>query len=222
MREIPGQPSMIYIDRHLIHEGTSPQAFAGLKAAGRKVRRPELTFAVMDHSVSTKEPPAAGARRRCRRPIRSPRAQLRRVRRPPFRHAQQEPRHRAHHRTRARHHAAGPNDRLRRQPHLDSRRFRRPRFRHRHQRNRARARHAVPLAIQIEDDGNSLHRQETARRHLQRHDSRRDRQNGHRRRKRKRCRVHRRISARPFDGSAHDDVQHDDRRRRPRRNGGAR
>src|SRR6202040_2488207 len=54
VREEPGQPSIIYIDRHLIHEGTSPQAFAGLKAAGRKVRRPELTFAVMDHSVSTK------------------------------------------------------------------------------------------------------------------------------------------------------------------------
>ncbi|MGH9866495.1 MAG: 3-isopropylmalate dehydratase large subunit, partial [Candidatus Acidiferrales bacterium] len=54
VREVSGQPSLIYIDRHLIHEGTSPQAFAGLKAAGRKVRRPELTFAVMDHSVSTK------------------------------------------------------------------------------------------------------------------------------------------------------------------------
>ena len=54
VQEVPGQPSLIYIDRHLIHEGTSPQAFAGLKAAGRKVRRPELTFAVMDHSVSTK------------------------------------------------------------------------------------------------------------------------------------------------------------------------
>src|SRR5215472_8581869 len=54
VREVPGQPSLIYIDRHLIHEGTSPQAFAGLKAAGRKVRRPELTYAVMDHSVSTK------------------------------------------------------------------------------------------------------------------------------------------------------------------------
>jgi 3-isopropylmalate/(R)-2-methylmalate dehydratase large subunit len=54
VREVAGQPSLIYIDRHLIHEGTSPQAFAGLKAAGRKVRRPDLTFAVMDHSVSTK------------------------------------------------------------------------------------------------------------------------------------------------------------------------
>ena len=52
--EEPGQPSLIYIDRHLVHEGTSPQAFSGLKVAGRRVRRPELTFAVMDHSVSTK------------------------------------------------------------------------------------------------------------------------------------------------------------------------
>src|SRR5579872_1375958 len=53
--ESQGEPSLIYIDRHLIHEGTSPQAFAGLKAAGRKVRRPDLTFAVMDHSVPTKD-----------------------------------------------------------------------------------------------------------------------------------------------------------------------
>jgi 3-isopropylmalate/(R)-2-methylmalate dehydratase large subunit len=53
VREDPGQPSIIYIDRHLIHEGTSPQAFAGLRVEGRKVRRPDLTFAVMDHSVST-------------------------------------------------------------------------------------------------------------------------------------------------------------------------
>src|SRR5437879_1179180 len=55
VREDPGQPSIIYIDRHLIHEGTSPQAFSGLRAEGRKVRRPDLTFAVMDHSVPTKD-----------------------------------------------------------------------------------------------------------------------------------------------------------------------
>jgi 3-isopropylmalate/(R)-2-methylmalate dehydratase large subunit len=54
VREAPGEPSLIYIDRHLVHEGTSPQAFAGIKAAGRKVRRPDLAFAVMDHSVPTK------------------------------------------------------------------------------------------------------------------------------------------------------------------------
>src|SRR6266568_4548277 len=53
VHESPGQPALIYIDRHLIHEGTSPQAFAGLRAEGRKVRRPDLTFAVMDHSVPT-------------------------------------------------------------------------------------------------------------------------------------------------------------------------
>jgi 3-isopropylmalate/(R)-2-methylmalate dehydratase large subunit len=53
--EEPGQPALIYIDRHLIHEGTSAQAFAGLRAAGRKVRRPDLCFAVMDHSVPTKD-----------------------------------------------------------------------------------------------------------------------------------------------------------------------
>src|SRR5215472_15451802 len=54
VHEEPGKPALIYIDRHLIHEGTSPQAFAGLKSAGRRVRRPDLTFAVMDHSVPTK------------------------------------------------------------------------------------------------------------------------------------------------------------------------
>src|SRR6201981_1677926 len=54
VREVSAEPSLIYIDRHLVHEGTSPQAFAGIEAAGRKVRRPDLTFAVMDHSVPTK------------------------------------------------------------------------------------------------------------------------------------------------------------------------
>src|SRR5580693_7898953 len=54
VHEAPGEPSLIYIDRHLVHEGTSPQAFSGLKESGRKVRRPDLTFSVMDHSVPTK------------------------------------------------------------------------------------------------------------------------------------------------------------------------
>lgn len=53
VHEEPGQPALLYIDRHLIHEVTSPQAFAGLRAAGRNVRRPDLTLAVMDHSVPT-------------------------------------------------------------------------------------------------------------------------------------------------------------------------
>src|SRR6187431_2945630 len=46
-------PSLIYVDRHLVHEVTSPQAFASLKQSGRQVRHPELTIATMDHNVST-------------------------------------------------------------------------------------------------------------------------------------------------------------------------
>jgi 3-isopropylmalate/(R)-2-methylmalate dehydratase large subunit len=49
----PGEPALIYIDLHLIHEVTSPQAFEGLALAGRKVRRPERTFATLDHNVPT-------------------------------------------------------------------------------------------------------------------------------------------------------------------------
>ena len=51
--ETPGETSVLYIDRHLVHEVTSPQAFEGLRAAGRKVRRPDLTLAVADHNVPT-------------------------------------------------------------------------------------------------------------------------------------------------------------------------
>lgn len=48
-----GQPDLLYIDRHLIHEVTSPQAFEGLRANGRPLRRPDLTFGVMDHVTPT-------------------------------------------------------------------------------------------------------------------------------------------------------------------------
>src|SRR5216110_4105363 len=44
---------LIYIDRHLVHEVTSPQAFDGLRAAGRRVRQPARTFATVDHNVPT-------------------------------------------------------------------------------------------------------------------------------------------------------------------------
>ncbi|MFN3660665.1 MAG: aconitase family protein, partial [Brevinematales bacterium] len=47
------KPYLIYIDLHLIHEVTSPQAFDGLRLAKRRVRRPDLTFAVADHNVPT-------------------------------------------------------------------------------------------------------------------------------------------------------------------------
>ena len=48
-----GEPDLIYIDLHLIHEVTSPQAFDGLRLAGRTVRRPDLTIATEDHNTPT-------------------------------------------------------------------------------------------------------------------------------------------------------------------------
>ncbi|MCF8568139.1 3-isopropylmalate dehydratase large subunit [Alicyclobacillus tolerans] len=48
------KPNLIYIDLHLVHEVTSPQAFEGLRMSGRKVRQPKLTYATMDHNVPTK------------------------------------------------------------------------------------------------------------------------------------------------------------------------
>jgi 3-isopropylmalate/(R)-2-methylmalate dehydratase large subunit len=51
--ERPGAPSLIWIDLHLVHEVTSPQAFSGLRERGLKVRRPDLTLATVDHSIPT-------------------------------------------------------------------------------------------------------------------------------------------------------------------------
>ena len=50
-----GKPDLLYIDLHLVHEVTSPQAFEGLRLSGRKVRQPNRTFATMDHNVPTKD-----------------------------------------------------------------------------------------------------------------------------------------------------------------------
>jgi 3-isopropylmalate/(R)-2-methylmalate dehydratase large subunit len=53
VRSAEGEPDLLYIDLHLVHEVTSPQAFDGLRAAGRKVRRPDLTLATEDHNTPT-------------------------------------------------------------------------------------------------------------------------------------------------------------------------
>ena len=51
-----GAPAVLYIDRHLVHEVTSPQAFTGLRARKLRVRRPDLTTATADHSIPTRGP----------------------------------------------------------------------------------------------------------------------------------------------------------------------
>jgi 3-isopropylmalate/(R)-2-methylmalate dehydratase large subunit len=53
VRSAAGEPDLLYVDLHLVHEVTSPQAFDGIRQAGRTVRRPDLTLATMDHNVPT-------------------------------------------------------------------------------------------------------------------------------------------------------------------------
>ena len=53
VRTAEGEPDLLYIDLHLVHEVTSPQAFDGLRQSGRRMRRPDLTLATMDHNVPT-------------------------------------------------------------------------------------------------------------------------------------------------------------------------
>jgi len=55
VRSAPGEPDLLFIDMHLVHEVTSPQAFDGLRVAGRSVHRPDLTLATEDHNVPTQD-----------------------------------------------------------------------------------------------------------------------------------------------------------------------
>src|SRR4030081_2696077 len=54
VRSAPPEPDLLFVDLHLVHEVTSPQAFEGLRLAGRRVRRPDLTVATMDHNTPTR------------------------------------------------------------------------------------------------------------------------------------------------------------------------
>ena len=156
-----GEPDLLYIDLHLVHEVTSPQAFDGLRMAGRPVRRPDLTLATEDHNVPTLDVLAPIADEVSRTAGRDAAAQLRRVRR----HAlPDEPRragHRARRRPAARAHPAGHDGRLRRLAHLHPRRVRRHGVRHRHLRGRARAGHADVAAQAVQDDGDQRRRRRT-------------------------------------------------------------
>ncbi len=153
VRRAGDEPDLLYIDLHLVHEVTSPQAFDGLRMAGRSVRRPDLTIATEDHNVPTVgiELPIADQvsatqvetlRRNC--------AEFG-VRLHPMGDLEQGIVH-----------VIGPqlgltqpghDDRLRRLAHQHARRVRRPRLRHRDQRGRARARHPDASAASTSDDG---------------------------------------------------------------------
>ncbi len=140
--EQPDGTCLLYIDRHLVHEVTSPQAFEGLRLAGRTVHAPEKTLCVVDHNVPTTDRGKAqrgsgkrGADRLSRREREALRPRvLRRVR--------QAAGHRPRDRPGAGLHPARHDDRVRRQPHRDARRLRRARLWHRHLGGRARSRDA--------------------------------------------------------------------------------
>ena len=105
VHEAEGEPDLLYVDLHLIHEVTSAQAFEGLRLAGRTVRRPDLSLATMDHNVPTDDGPVERPARA--RAARGAADELRRVRRPALRDGQRARGDRPRHRPGARPHAAG-------------------------------------------------------------------------------------------------------------------
>ena len=134
---------LLYIDRHLVHEVTSPQAFEGLRATGRKVHAPEKTLAVVDHPTS--RPPTVLKPNPDPESIEQMRVVAENAKEFGIEYrqrARQAPGHRARDRSRAGLYPARHHHRLRRQPHLDPWRLRRTRARHRHLRSRACAGHA--------------------------------------------------------------------------------
>ena len=154
VREEPDGTALLYIDRHLVHEVTSPQAFEGLKVAHRKPWRIESVVATADHNMPTTATGTTGiADPISRLQVETLDANMREfhvedllsVIRPP-------PGHRARDRPGAGRDAARHDGRLRRLAHQHPRRLRGARLRHRHLRGRARARHAVPDAEEGEDD----------------------------------------------------------------------
>ena len=152
VRRADGEPDLLYIDLHLVHEVTSPQAFDGLRLSGRRVRRPDLTVATEDHNVPTADIHLPIADEISAKQVETLRRNIGRVRCHQLPDGRPEPGHRARDRTRAGPHAARHDDRVRRQPHRDPRRVRGAGVRDRHQRGRARAGHADAAAVAAEVD----------------------------------------------------------------------
>ena len=211
-----GLPELLYIDLHLVHEVTSPQAFEGLRLAGRAVRRPGPDArddgSQRRHGRRHADGRALGAA------ARGAQGQLRGVRRPALRDRQRARGHRPCHRPGARCHAAGHDDRVRRLAHVDARRVRRARVRDRHVRGRARARDADLAAEQAALDADPFRGRVAGARDGEGHRARGDRRARRRRRRRLRHRVRRSGDRAAVDGGPPHDLQHVDRGGRARGN----
>ncbi len=205
-----------------MHEVTSPQAFDGLRMAGRPVRRPDLTIATEDHNTPTLaiDKPIRDLTSRTQiETLRKNTAEFG-VRLHPLGDIEQgivhvvgpqlglDP--------------AGHHGRVRRLAHLDARRVRRDGVRHRHERGRARARDADAAAQAVQDDGDHGRGRAEAGCDGQGHHPRGHREDRHRRRAGLRARVPRQRHPRPVDGWPHDHLQHVDRGGRASRHGRAR
>ena len=155
VEKLPDGTCILYIDRHLLHEVTSPQAFEGLRMAGRKLRRPDLTIAVADHNIPTvgSRVPARHQGRGQPHPGADAGEERRRIRRAVHPDPGCAPGHRAHHRAGTRHQPAGHDDRLRRLAYLDAWCDGRAGVRHRHVRGRARDGDADAAAAAGEEHG---------------------------------------------------------------------
>ena len=186
----PGRQTILYIDLHLVHEVTSPQAFESLRLAGRKVRRPERTLSTVDHNVPTTDRSLPILDPISKQQIDTLRNNCREFGITLYDIDDVRAGHRPRHRPRAGLHAAGHDDRLRRQPHLDARRVRRAGLRHRHERSRARAGHANAAAIEAQDAGAARRRPARPGRHGQGRDPVPHRPDHHERRHRLLHRVH--------------------------------
>ena len=212
--EQPDGTCLIYIDRHLVHEVTSPQAFEGLRLSGRKVRAPDKTLLVVDHNVPTTD-------RRQKNPDPESEAQIAYLaENAKFfdleYYDEFDKRQGIVHIigpeqgfTLARRHAG-----VRRQPHRDPRRLRRAGLWHRHVRSRARLGDADADPNEIEEHARGGRRQAAGRRHRQRHHPRHHRRDRHRRRHRLCHRICRRSDPRADHGRPHDGLQHVGRGRR--------
>ena len=130
--EQPDGTCLLYIDRHLVHEVTSPQAFEGLRMSGRKVRAPEKTLLVVDHNVPTTDRSKPNPDPESAEQIATLAQNAKHFGLEYFDEYRQAAGHLPHHWARAGLHAPRYHDRLRRQPHCHPRRLRRARLRHRH------------------------------------------------------------------------------------------
>ena len=160
--EREGRASLLYIDLHLVHEVTSPQAFEGLRLAGRRLRRPDRTLATADHNVPTdpRERTGLDAIRDelSRKQVEALERNCAEFGVPLYGMGSPRQGIVARDRAGARAQPARHHDRLRRLAYIDARRAGRAGDTDRHLRDRARARDAVPAPAPPEDDAHHLRR----------------------------------------------------------------